>query len=77
MTVEQIKTYSDIPTAEVKQDIIDTQNEINEIEVELVPLRFNPQRNRVEIYTREGRILQRESFIKKLETILEYRDKED
>ena len=77
MTVEQIITNSHIPTAEVKQDIIDTQNEVDGFQAELAPLRLNPQRNRVAIYMREGQILKRESFIKKLETILEYRDKEE
>ena len=75
MTVEQIKANSDISTAEVRQDIIDTQNEIDGFLAELAPLMFNPHRNRVAIYMREGWILKRESFIKKLETILEYRDK--
>jgi len=76
MTEEQIKAISHIPTAEAKQDIIDTQKEIDEFEAELIPLRLNPQRNRVAIYMGEGRILSRESFIKKLEAVLDYREQE-
>lgn len=65
-----------IPTTEIKQDIIDTQNEIDVYKTELKTLKKNPQENRLPVYFREGKILSRESFIKKLETILEFRNKE-
>ena len=77
MTVEQIKANSHIPTAEVKRDIIDTQNEVDIYKAELKVLKKNPQENKVQIYLREGKISSRESFIKKLETVLEYRGKEE
>ncbi len=75
MTIEQMKKNDHIPIPEVQQDIIDTQKEINTFNYELDALRKNPQENRVAIYIREGRILKRQSFIDKLNEILEYRSK--
>lgn len=75
MTIEQIKKNDHISTLEIHQDLIDTQRETNVYDAELMILRKNPQENRVEIYMREGRILERLSFISKLEELLEYRNK--
>jgi len=75
MTVEQMKKNDHIPTSEIHQDLIDTQREINVYDAELMVLRKNPQENRVAIYMREGKTSTRQSFIDKLQEILEFRSK--
>jgi hypothetical protein len=78
LTEEMIRNIS-IPTPTIIQDITDTQREIDSYESELTPLRNNPVENKLAIYLREGKILQRKDFIEKLEQILTYRnnDKEN
>ena len=73
MTEEQIKQNASIPTAEIEKDIKDTQKEIDAFNSELKVLQSNPVKNRLEIYLREGRILQRQEFIDNLNQILKYR----
>lgn len=72
-TEEELKQVDYIPTSRVKQDIIDTQKEIDQYESELISLQSNPVENKLAIYFREGKILQRKDFILKLEQILNYR----
>ena len=59
-----------IPTEEIEQDIADTQREINDYQDEKEILMRSPQENRTRIYLLEGRISQRETFIKQLNKIL-------
>ena len=81
--MEKIKEIAErnkhIPTAEIKQDILDTQNEINQMEIEADHLEATPmgmQETRWNHMRAEGRwagIKERKEFIKKLEMILEFR----
>ena len=73
LTEEQIKANSNIPTAEIEEDIKITQKEIDRYESELKSLRNNPIENKLEIYMREGKILKRKDFNDNLKQILEYR----
>ena len=75
MIIEQMKKNDHISILEIQQDLIDTQREINVYNAELMILKKNRQENRVAIYMREGKILNRLSFIDKLNEILEYRSK--
>ena len=74
LTEEQIKANSNIPTAEIEEDIRITQKEIDGYETELKSLRNNPIENRLDIYMREGKILKRKDFNYNLKQILEYRN---
>jgi len=65
--------YTHIPTETIEQDIQDTQAEIDQYRAELEPLRKNSVDNKMLIYIREGRILQSQEFINKLNEILDYR----
>ena len=62
-----------IPTAEIEQDIIDTEKEIKDYQDELDVLMRNPSENKVRIYLNEGKISQRQLFIEKLKKILSER----
>lgn len=68
-----------IPTAEIKQDILDTQIEITQMEKEAdhlasTPLEMKEARwNHMRADARISGIKERKKFIKKLETILEIR----
>ena len=62
-----------IPTEEVIQDIKDTQKEVDDFRDEKAVLMRNPQNNRVKIYMLEGKISQRETFIKQLNVLLSER----
>lgn len=70
-----------IPTAEIKQDILDTQAEIEQMEREARHLEATPfgmQETRWNHMRAEGRragIKERKEFIEKLEAILEIRGK--
>lgn len=75
LSEKQIKKNDKISIEKIKQDIIDTQKEINQYRKELSTLSQNKQENRLEIYIREGKIIKREAFINKLEQILNYRNK--
>ena len=68
-----------IPTAEIKQDILDTQNEIIQMEKEAEHLETTPMGmqetrwNHMRASARRTGIEERKAFIKKLEAILEVR----
>ena len=62
-----------ITTSEIKQDIEDTQKEIDGYQDEKDVLMRNSQQNKVRIYMLEGRISHRESFIKQLNKNIEER----
>lgn len=70
-----------IPTAEIKQDILDTQNEIIQMEKEAEHLEATPMGMRetrwdhIRTSGRRSGIKERKAFIKKLERILEIRKK--
>lgn len=64
---------SHIPTEEIKQDILDTQKEINDYKDEKEILMRNPSENRVKIYFLEGRISNRSTFIDQLQKIIDLR----
>jgi len=76
MTNEMLDKNRHIPTAEVNQDILDTQKEIDDYSDEKDILMRNPLENKVRIYFLEGKISQRQDFIKKLETLLKEREEE-
>ncbi len=62
-----------IPSEKIKQDIADTQAEIDQYQREAIVLVENRTENRVPLYIIEGRIQQRVEFISKLNKILEDR----
>ncbi len=76
MTVEEIKKFDHIPIERIKQDIVDTQKEIDEFYTELEVLRLNPELHKVRIDMKEGRIFKRKSFNEKLKAVLKYRMEE-
>lgn len=63
-----------IPTDEIKQDILDTQAEIEQMEREIKGFRLIGDRmSNFRADAREGGIKSRKEFIEKLEAILEVR----
>lgn len=62
-----------IPLSVIKQDILDTQQEIDDFNTEKEILEKNPLENRLQIYMLEGRIGERQIFINKLNLILDER----
>jgi hypothetical protein len=74
LTEYQIKHCNDISTGQIIIDIADTQKEIDAYKIELKALMSNPVDNKLDIYMRKGKVLQREEFIDKLNQILEYRN---
>ena len=62
-----------IPTAEIEQDIKDTQSEIDDFIAEKDILMKKPTENKVRIYILQGRISTHKAFIEKLEEILKER----
>lgn len=74
LTEEQIKQNNHISTSEIEQDIYITQNEIDQYEKELEILEHNRLENKTNIYMLEGKISSRIEFIKKLQSILNYRN---
>ena len=74
LTIEQIKSNDAVSTQEIESDIADTEIEIKDFQDEKEVLMRNPPENKVRIYLLEGKILQRENFIDKLNQILEYRN---
>jgi len=68
-------TDCDIDTAQIKQDIQDTEQEIAQYRRELEAYSGDKQKNRTAIYLAEGNISRREGFIKQLQEILAYRSK--
>jgi len=73
MTKEQIESNSHIPTAEIEQDLLDTESELKDYRDELEILKRRPQENKVRIYLLEGRCSIHRDFCDKLKEILEYR----
>jgi len=73
MNDEDMGKLNHITDETIKDDIMYTNAEIEDIETELSLLKMNPLRNKVDIYMRKGKISERKSFIEKLESILDYR----
>ncbi len=74
MEKEEAEKYNHIPTSEINKDVLDTQKEIDDLRDENEILNRNPVENKVRIYMNEGRIIKREKFIEKLNSILEHRE---
>ena len=72
-----------IPTEEIKQDILDTQIEIEQMEqeakyLEATPMGMQETRwNHIRAQGRRAGIERRKQFIKKLEAILDFRAKDE
>jgi hypothetical protein len=62
---------SHIPLEDMLDDLRITNEEIIEFEEENKVLSKNRERNRVQIYMNEGRIIQRQRFVSQLEEIIE------
>ena len=62
---------SHIPLGDMLDDLRITKEEIMEFEEENKVLSKNRERNRVQIYMNEGRILQRQKFVSQLEQVIE------
>lgn len=77
LTKKQIESNSHIPTNEILTDINDTEREIKDFQDEKDILMRNPVDNKVRIYMLEGRILERQEFIEKLNQIIAYRERKD
>jgi archaellum component FlaC len=73
LTDEKCKQNDNISTTEIEQDINETQREIDQYQKELNALMGDRQGNKLAIYMREGKILQRKEFVSNLNSILEYR----
>ncbi len=73
LTEDQIKSNSNVPTDEIKQDIVDTQSEVDDYYAEKKILMKNPPENKIRIYFLEARINIRSSFIDRLNQIINYR----
>lgn len=63
-------SYTHIPLEDMLEDLRITNEEITQYEKENDVLKGDYQKNRVAIYMNEGRILQRNDFVKKLEGII-------
>ena len=74
LTKEQLEKNKNIPLQEIKSDIKEHQNEIDDYNLQLNILKKKPTENRLDIYLLEGQILQREEFINMLEQIYRYND---
>ena len=77
LTEEQINQNDDLSTSEVKQDIKDTREEIDNYRDEKNILMKNPPENKVRIYFLGGKISRRQIFIDKLQQILDCREKQN
>ena len=73
MTDEEYKKLDHIAEATIRDDIMDTNTEIEDYETELQILKKRPQGNRVSICMIEVEISSRKAFVENLESILEYR----
>ena len=63
-------SYTHISLEDMLEDLRITNEEIAQYEKENDVLKGDYQKNRVAIYMNEGRILQRNDFVKKLEGII-------
>jgi len=61
---------SHIPLEDMLDDLRITNEEIMEFEEENKVLSKNRERNRVQIYMNEGRIIQRQRFVSQLEQVI-------
>ena len=59
-----------IPLDEMLEDLKTTEKEIDQLRKENDILRKNYQKNRVAIYMNEGRILQRQDFVERLQKLI-------
>ncbi len=75
MTPEEMNKLSHIPTEAIERDIEVTKQEIENLRKRLET--FEPIQDRLQYYMTEGKIKSRESFVKKLETILKHRKQEN
>jgi hypothetical protein len=67
----KVMNNSHIPLEDMLDDLRITNEEIMEFEEENKVLSKNRERNRVQIYMNEGRILQRQKFVSQLEQLIE------
>ncbi len=67
----KVMSNSHIPLEDMLDDLRITNKEIMEFEEENKVLSKNRERNRVQIYMNEGRILQRQKFVSQLEQVIE------
>ena len=74
ITVNEMEMLNHIPIEEIKQDIEDTEYEIRDYQDELNILIRNRIDNKLRIYILEGRIINHNHLISKLNKILEYRN---
>lgn len=74
MKEEQILKNKHISTSEIKQDITDTQEEVDDFNAEKDILMKRPMNNKVRIYMLEGHITKATEFINSLKEILNYRN---
>ena len=65
-----MKDLNHISNETIRDDIQDTISEIEDYESELEILKKNPQKNKLDIYNRKGKVLERKSFVEELENIL-------
>ena len=73
MTDKEFKKLDHISEETIRDDIGCTLSEIEDYEMVLEILNKDPQKNKVDIYMREGKISIRKASIEKLESILDYR----
>jgi hypothetical protein len=59
-----------IPLDEMLEDLKTTEKEIDQLRKENDILRKDYQKNRVAIYMNEGRILQRQDFVERLQKLI-------
>lgn len=70
----EVDPNAHIPTAEIEQDIADTEREIQDLEDEEKVLRRNPTQNKVRLYMIGGHISTRRSFIQSAQKIIDARN---
>ena len=70
MKATEAERNAHIPVSEIKQDISDTQKEIDNYRDESQVLERNPVENKLRIYMLRGRIGQRETLIERLNGLL-------
>ena len=72
LTREQLREYDDMDIAEVEQDLVETQKELDQFEDEYRVLSKDPYRNKVALYMLSGNISKRKEFIYKVTQIRDY-----
>ncbi len=71
--IDVLERNKNVSDAQLLQDIIDTHQEIQDYKDEKEVLMRNPVENKLKIYLIEGKISPRETFVEKLEALLELR----